>query len=96
MSAVKSKDGKGAFMRICAGCGTHHDKRQMLRVSVKDGMAVFDPSGRSGGRGGYVCADPGCIAAAAKNRRLSRTLRRNVSSDVYVSLMSATESNRHE
>lgn len=56
-------------------CRTVHPKRDMERiVRTADGRAVPDPSGRTPGRGTYVCADPVCRANPARRQAIARSL----------------------
>ena len=61
--------------RTCAVCRTVHPKRDMERiVRTTDGRAVTDPSGRTPGRGTYVCADPACVANPRRDQAIARSL----------------------
>ena len=68
--------------RTCAGCRTTSAKREFVRtVRTSEGRVEVDPSGRSAGRGAYVCADPACWAEALKHDRLARALRTTISNE---------------
>ena len=61
--------------RTCAACRTARPKREMTRLfRMPDGSIAQDPTGRTPGRGTYICNDPACrdlhTAAAAINRAL--------------------------
>lgn len=74
-------------MRLCLGCGEMKPKREMLRVvRTKEGEVSLDITGKKGGRGGYICPDPGCLEKAMKARRLERSLSCQVGGDVYDAL----------
>ena len=49
----------------------------MVRTSGDDPKVVFDPSGKSNGRGAYVCALKDCIEKAVKQKRFERSLNVN-------------------
>ena len=85
----KSSQPKGANIRKCAGCGLRADKSDtgFLRVALpKGGTAHVDLSGKSPGRGAYVCRAPDCVRKICKSRRLSALLRGPVPETVYEQL----------
>ena len=47
-------------------------------VRRADGSIVWDPSGRTPGRGAYVCSEEKCLHEAMKGNRLARALRTKV------------------
>lgn len=68
-------------VRSCIGCGKQADKMQLYRiVRTPDGTVCFDATGRSAGRGAYVCS-VACLDAAWKARKLGRALKTNVTDD---------------
>jgi predicted RNA-binding protein YlxR (DUF448 family) len=71
-----------APIRTCIACGASSDKRGFVRVvRTPEGDVVVDPSGKSNGRGAYVCADLECFEAAVRKRRFSSALRVNMNED---------------
>jgi len=62
--------------RICVACRRSDAKRGLIRI-VRDpeGRVAVDPTGRSNGRGAYLCHDPACWQSAIKRRALERALR---------------------
>ena len=75
-------------LRTCVACRTSGDKRGLLRVVRQpDGGVVFDGSGKSNGRGAYVCASEACIALARKQKKLERSLKAEVGPAVYEALL---------
>jgi predicted RNA-binding protein YlxR (DUF448 family) len=61
--------------RSCVACRTVRDKRELLRVvRLPDGGVRADPTGRSAGRGAYVCRDGTCITNAIQRGALARAL----------------------
>lgn len=64
--------------RFCAGCGRRAAKEELVRFTVNESGGgrnlVLDQSGKSGGRGSYVCADIGCLEKALKKNALLRGL----------------------
>lgn len=75
-------------LRTCVACRTSGDKRGLLRVVRQpDGAVGYDPTGKSNGRGAYVCAREECIAAARKQKRLDRSLKAAVPPTVFEDLL---------
>ena len=65
-------------MRMCVGCRTMREKRELNRVVLPpDGDAngiCIDFKGKKNGRGAYLCRDEACLAKAKKTRALERAL----------------------
>ena len=64
--------------RMCVGCRSVRERDQLIRIAAVIGKPVkFDPAGRLGGRGAYICRATGttCLAIALKKRSLLRALR---------------------
>lgn len=56
-------------------CRTGRQKRALIRiVRSPDGRMEMDETGRSPGRGAYLCADGGCWRAALERNALGRAL----------------------
>ena len=67
--------------RTCIGCGVQADKMQLHRiVRTAEGKIAFDASGRTAGRGAYVCSAK-CLEDAVGKHKLQRALRCDVSTD---------------
>jgi predicted RNA-binding protein YlxR (DUF448 family) len=74
-------------VRRCVGCGRERGKDALLRVvRGRDGTVSVDVTGKSPGRGAYICADAGCVRAAAKKNALSRSFRSHVERGIYEKL----------
>ena len=75
--------------RTCAGCRVLKPKSALLRVvRTPDGTVLFDASGRSEGRGVYLCPKADCLVTALKRGALNRGLKSPVPEKV-VSLLKA-------
>lgn len=62
--------------RMCVACRTRGDKKSLLRVvRTPEGQIEVDPTGRSPGRGAYLCPNRACWEQALKKRSLNRALR---------------------
>ncbi len=66
--------------RTCAGCRSVRDKRDLLRIVGSGSGAVGpDPSGRSHGRGAYLCPRQECAQLARRKGSLDRSLKVSIS-----------------
>lgn len=74
-------------MRMCVGCREMKPKVQMIRVvKPQDGAAHIDTTGRSQGRGAYVCPSLECLRRAKKSRALERALEAQIDDAVFAQL----------
>ncbi|MBI3944797.1 MAG: YlxR family protein [Armatimonadetes bacterium] len=70
-------------IRTCVGCEQERPRSEFLRVvRTPEGQVVVDRSGRTPGRGAYLCPSRSCFAQAVKKKRLARTLRAPVPDEV--------------
>ena len=66
-----------APQRTCIGCRKVRPQAALLRlVRGPDGRVHVDSDGRAGGRGAYVCLDPGCMGKALHAGRLGHAFKR--------------------
>lgn len=78
--------------RMCVVCRKRSDKNGMLRiVRTLEGKIVFDSTGKTDGRGAYVCNNIDCIKLCAKKRLLNRSFKCALSEDIYKSLVDEYE-----
>jgi len=62
-------------LRMCVGCRTRNDKRNLIRVvRTPEQEVVVDPTGKRAGRGAYICPRIECLRKAVKSRALERAL----------------------
>lgn len=74
-------------MRMCVGCREMKSKKELLRVvKPQDGDAHIDRTGRSPGRGAYICAQIECFKKAQKSRALERALETKIDEAVFAQL----------
>jgi hypothetical protein len=79
-------------LRTCVACRTTGDKRGLLRVvRPPEGPVVYDQSGKKNGRGAYVCANISCIETARKQKKLERSLRAEITPEVFEELLAQAE-----
>lgn len=70
--------------RQCLGCNEHKPKRELMRVvRTPEGEVTLDFTGRTNGRGAYICRDVKCLRKAAKSKRLDRSLGVTIPEEVY-------------
>lgn len=75
--------------RTCVVCRTARDKKDLLRVVRTSGGEVgFDATGRLAGRGAYVCASKGCIAAGLGKGKLAAALGTGIAAETCEGLRS--------
>ena len=74
-------------MRMCTGCGEMKPKRELIRVvKSPEGQISLDKTGRSPGRGAYVCPELACLQKARKSKRLERVFASAIPEEVYDAL----------
>ena len=74
-------------MRMCVGCREMKPKRELVRVvKPQEGDARVDLTGKSPGRGAYVCAQLACFRKARKTRGLERALECQLTPEVFDAL----------
>ena len=84
---------KPAALRTCVACRKKANKEEFIKVvKTPDGVKV-DASGRSDGRGAYVCKNGECVALAKKKRAFDRSFKGKVSEEVYEELEKLVENN---
>jgi len=68
--------------RTCLACGQVTAKRRLIRlVRTADSQVEVDASGKSAGRGAYLCPAPECWQTGLKGNRLEHTLRTTLTPD---------------
>lgn len=73
--------------RTCIGCNEKKEKKDLIRI-VKDqkGNIRVDISGKANGRGAYICKNIECLEKAIKTKKLERSLKTKIDSQIYESL----------
>lgn len=83
--------------RSCIACQNKQVKGSFIRiVRTPEGEVQIDPSGKTSGRGAYICSNANCIDLVIKNKRLDKVLRTKVSSDIYHALRQRVELHNEE
>lgn len=74
-------------MRKCIGCQELKAKKDLVRVvKPKEGDIFIDPTGKSNGRGAYICRSSDCLKKARKSRGLDRSFKTSIPEEVYETL----------
>ena len=77
-------------VRMCAGCRERAPKKELIRiVRTPAGEIVADATGKTPGRGAYICRKASCLARARKSRALERMLETTISPEAYDILAAA-------
>ncbi|NLB28937.1 MAG: YlxR family protein [Clostridiales bacterium] len=80
-------------MRQCTGCREMKPKKELLRVvRTPGGEVLLDTTGRTNGRGAYICPDGACLKKAVRSKALSRAFGVSVPDGVIASLEQKLES----
>ena len=86
---------KKAPERRCTGCGEGKPKKELLRiVRSPEGEISIDLTGKSPGRGAYICKSKSCLDNALKKKSLNRSLRQAVNEEVFNILYTELENDR--
>lgn len=72
---------------MCVACRNLIDKRDMLRiVKTNEGIIFLDRTGKSAGRGAYICDNPDCIKKLRKQKLINKAFSCAVDESVYDSI----------
>lgn len=73
--------------RLCVGCRQLHPKSELVRiVRSPEGAIAIDPTGKSPGRGSYLCPSAECLRQARRQKGLSWSFKGRVNASVYDAL----------
>lgn len=74
--------------RMCVGCREMIDKRLLIRVvRTPEGAIHIDKTGKTNGRGAYICNKKECLEKAIKSNQLERALKAKIPDEIRTSLM---------
>ena len=80
---------KRIVQRMCMGCNTKKDKRDLIRIVMnKTGEITLDKTGKSEGRGAYICNTKECLEKVIKSNRLEKIFEKNIEESIYNELRS--------
>ena len=78
--------------RQCVGCRVMMPKKDLARVvRSPDGVVTLDRTGKSPGRGAYLCHQSACLAKARKSRAIDRAFGVPLPEDVWTALAAQLE-----
>lgn len=78
---------KKIVQRMCMGCNTKKDKRELIRIVInKEGDISIDKTGKLSGRGAYICDDIECLEKVIKTKRLERVFETKIDEKIYENL----------
>ncbi len=88
---------KKAPERRCTGCGQTKLKSDLIRVlRSPDGVISIDKTGKSSGRGAYICNKKECFLKARKSRRIENSLKCQINEELYTQLEQQIEGTENE
>lgn len=74
-------------MRMCTACREMKPKRELIRVVKTSGGEIkLDTTGKTGGRGAYICRSKECFLKARKTNVLARAFETKVDDEIYTQL----------
>ena len=74
--------------RMCIGCRGSFDKKELIRiVRTPEGEIVLDKTGKTAGRGAYLCDNVECLKKCIKSKLLSKSFKVFVPDSVYDDLL---------
>ncbi|MDR0889483.1 MAG: YlxR family protein [Oscillospiraceae bacterium] len=84
-------------MRQCLGCREMKPKRELQRVvRSPQGQVSIDKSGKSPGRGAYICHSVDCLKKAIRAKALARALEAEIPQELTAVLAEQLEATRDE
>lgn len=74
-------------LRKCLGCNEMKPKKELIRiVRSPEGKVHIDKTGKSPGRGCYICSCIDCLNSAVKAKRVERALDVSVDTQIFEEL----------
>ena len=73
--------------RTCIACRAVKNKRDLIRVvRTPEGRVIIDPTGKTDGRGAYLCRQTSCYERGLNKQRLAQVLKVSLSADELAAL----------
>ena len=70
--------------RLCVGCRKLHPKGELIRiVRSPEGSISIDPTGKSPGRGAYLCPHAECLREARRHNGFAWSFKNRVDPALY-------------
>lgn len=78
---------KNIPQRTCIGCNSQKDKKELIRiVKSKNSEISIDKTGKTEGRGAYICDNIECLDKAIKNKKIEKTFKMKIENEIYENL----------
>lgn len=74
-------------IRTCIACRARKEKKELLRIVAKEGVAKLDESLKANARGIYICKDKACINKLLKTKDISKCIKIDVEMDSIKELL---------
>lgn len=75
--------------RSCISCKRERLPQEMIRiVRTADDKVIIDDSGKTAGRGAYVCPEVACLLIACRKRLFEKALKTDIPAEIYEDLNS--------
>lgn len=69
--------------RTCIGCGAKKDKAEFIRIVKNNNKIECDKTGKSEGRGAYICDSIDCFNKAYKFKKMEKTFKMKIDNEIY-------------
>lgn len=81
---MKTEKIKSVPFRMCIVCKQMQPKKSLLRViKNKENEVFIDYTGKSNGRGAYVCDNPECVRTCIKKKMLNKVFHSDIPDEIY-------------
>lgn len=75
---------KSILQRTCIGCNEKKNKFELIRIVKDNNNNIYiDKTGKANGRGAYICNNIECLEKAIKNKKLEKSFKMGIDSNVY-------------
>lgn len=84
-------------IRKCLACGEGKPKKELIRVvKTTEGEVKVDLTGKTNGRGAYICPNLECLELAIKSKKISRSLEVEITDTVFEELRNVVRDLKQE
>ncbi len=84
-------------IRRCVNCRKSFQKSELLRVvRTPEGIFEVDFTGKTNGRGAYVCKNSTCAVNAKKRRQFDKSFKTKIPDEIYEKIISAVDDKIYE
>lgn len=73
-------------LRTCIACKENKPKKELVRIVKFEDNFSLDVTGKSNGRGAYICNNEECFDKLFKQKLLNKTFKQNIPTEVYDSI----------